>query len=262
MADDGASLTSVEAWVRREAAEGGASPAAAIRCHLFEPATRPAAGVVLVLHGRDGNGCAAHLAPVTAAYRAQGWRVVAPDLPCSRATPDSGPAEEFTMQGHSEDAAAVLAWVQEQRQKDAELPLAIVGHSVGAYSAARLGAQTADLDHLLAVSPVVSGGALLAARRAMGPPAVDQLRRDAPRMLAEMEVHDAVPSLARITAPVAVITGALDGITPVAAARAYFAAAPGACFFAALCEQHHCPEGADYALALEAALRSLGVSRA
>ena len=49
MADDGASLTSVEAWVRREAAEGGASPAAAIRCHLFEPATRPAAGVVLVL---------------------------------------------------------------------------------------------------------------------------------------------------------------------------------------------------------------------
>jgi pimeloyl-ACP methyl ester carboxylesterase len=159
------------------------------------------------------------------------------------------------MQRHVEDAQSVLAWVR------GEMPvaerLALAGHSMGAYAIARLAAESVAAEHLLAVSPVVSGQALLAARDAMGPAAIAALERDAPKLLAEMREHDAVPSLARLTVPVAVVTGREDGITPVGAARAYFAAAPCACFYSALPGQHHCPMGPLYGAALAAALDAL-----
>jgi pimeloyl-ACP methyl ester carboxylesterase len=237
-------------WV--EHVGGGEAP---IACQIVEPVL-PVVGVALLVHGRDGAGTSAHMVPIADAYVGRGWRVVAPDLPLSRATPGSGPPEDFTMQRHVEDARQVLAWVL------GEMPvarrLALAGHSMGAYAIARLAAESVAAEHLLAVSPVVSGTALLEARRAMGPAAVQELERDAPKLRAEMTAHDAVPALQKLTAPVAVVTGREDGITPVAAARAYFAAAPAAVFYSALPGQHHCPEGPLYTAALAAALDALG----
>jgi pimeloyl-ACP methyl ester carboxylesterase len=227
-----------------------------IPCHVIEPAG-PLAGLLLLLHGRDGAGRSPHMRPVAAAYLARGWRVIAPDLPYSRATPDSGPPERFTMSGHLADADTVLAWAFDGLAQGSAR-LAFAGHSVGACSAARLCAQAATADHLLAVSPVLSGAALLEARRAMGPAALSALHRDAPAMAEELEAQDAEPALRQITAPVAVVTGALDGITPPRFARAYFAAAQGACFYSALPGQHHCPEGPLYDRALAAALDAVG----
>ncbi len=236
-------------WVEHVGAGG-----APIACQIIEPLL-PVVGVALLVHGRDGAGTSAHMVPIADAYVGRGWRVVAPDLPFSRATPGSGPPEDFTMQRHVEDARQVLAWVL------GEMPvarrLALAGHSMGAYAIARLAAESVAAEHLLAVSPVVSGTALLEARRVMGPAAVEALERDAPGLRAEMTAHDAVPALRRLTAPVAVVTGREDGITPLAAARAYFAAAPAAAFYSALPGQHHCPAGPLYTTALAAALDAL-----
>ena len=227
-----------------------------IPCHILEP-DGGAKSLLLLLHGRDGAGRSPHIVPIAEAYLARGWRVVAPDLPHSRAVPGSGPAELYTMSGHLEDAAAVLQWARDTWPKDARR-LGLAGHSVGAWAAARLAAAEDALDHLLGVSPVLSGRALLEARRAMGPPAVQALRREAPAMLAELSTIKAAPALRRVTAPVAVVTGASDGITPPAVARAWFRAAAGACFYMALPGQHHCPAGPAYERALAAALDAAG----
>lgn len=228
-----------------------------IPCHVIEP-DGPPTGLLLLLHGRDGAGRSPHMLPIAAAYLARGWQVIAPDLPGSRATPGSGPPERFTMSGHLADADAVLVWALDKIARPASR-LGFAGHSVGACSAARLCAQAATADHLLAVSPVLSGAALLEARRAMGPAALAALDREAPAMAAELAAQDAAPALRRIRAPVAVITGALDGITPPRFAKAFFAASSGACFYAILPGQHHCPAGPLYDRALGAALDALGV---
>ena len=236
----------------------GADGGDPIPCHVREP-ERAASGTVLLLHGRDGAGRAAHIEVIADAYVARGWRVIAPDLPNSGATPGSGPPERFTMSGHRRDSRAVLDWVLSSLAGDSPVArLAIAGHSVGAFSAAWLASEHPETAHLLAVSPVVSGNALLAARDAMGPAAIEAVKREVPLMLAEMPSQDAVPALQQLTCPVAVVTGAEDGLTPPKAARAYLAAAPAGCFFAALPGQHHCPTGPIVARALAAALDAVG----
>lgn len=232
----------------------GADGGEPIACHVREP-EHDASGTVLLLHGRDGAGRAAHIEMIADAYVARGWRIVAPDLPNSRATPDSGPPERFTMSGHRRDSGAVLAWVCTSLGADRQIGrLALAGHSVGAFSAAWLASELDEPAHLLAVSPVVSGSALLAARDAMGPAAIEAVAREVPLMLAEMPSQDALPALQQLSCPVAVVTGAEDGLTPPKDARAYLAAASAGCFFAALPGQHHCPTGPAVARALAAAL--------
>lgn len=133
------------------------------------------------------------------------------------------------------------------------LPMALCGHSLGAYAVAAIAEKAYGLHHVLAVSPVVSGAALLAARARMGPPALDALAREAPRLRATMEASSAVPFLKTLAVPVAVMTGTLDGLTPPSDARAYFNAAVEGCFFAALFGEHHCPTGPVLNTALDAA---------
>jgi pimeloyl-ACP methyl ester carboxylesterase len=214
----------------------------------------PPAGTALVLHGRNGAPDQPQVAAIVTAYVARGWRVVAPELPCSAALPGSGPPSELTMARYRHAAAEVRAWVT-RRWPDGRLALA--GHSLGAYAAAHVAGEIQGLHHLLAVSPALSGRALLEARLAMGPQAVAALEREAPLMRAEMEAEDATDALKILGAPLAVVSGARDGIVPLRVARAYFDAAPLACFFAALPDQHHCPAGPDVDLMLAAALTAL-----
>ena len=139
------------------------------------------------------------------AYLARGWRVVAPELPHSIALPESGPPDQVTFSGHTRAAMAVWDWLA-RTWPDA--PRALAGHSIGAYAIAHLAAAAPDTHHLLAVSPPLSGNVLLNARKAMGPAAIEAVAREAPLFLAEMPVADAAPALARVAAPVAVVTGA------------------------------------------------------
>ena len=90
----------------------------------------------------------------------------------------------------------------------------------------------------------MSGRVLLAARHAMGPAAIEAVKSEAPAYFAEMQIADAEPALNRIAAPLAVVTGAEDGLVRLHDARNYFQTAPDARFFAALPNEHHCPAGA------------------
>lgn len=235
---------------RRETSEGAAGRLPVV---LAEPQGAPL-GTVLVLHGRNGAPDQPQIAAITAAYLARGWRVAVPELPFSEALPASGSPGQLTMAGHRAAAAQVWDWIARRWPED---KAALAGHSLGAFAAAHLGRARDDTHHVLAVSPALSGRALLQARIAMGPSAVAALEREVPLMRAGMEAEDAAPALAALKAPLAVITGALDGIVPVSVARAYFMAAPEARLFAALPGQHHCPDGPDYAALLVAALTVL-----
>lgn len=228
-----------------------------VPCHIQLPGTAPA-GVALLIHGRDGAGRSGHMLPIAQAYNERGWITISPDLPRSRATPDFGDPEAFTMTGHLRDAAALLAWVRENREFAASgMRIAVAGHSMGAYAAACLAADHDVLDHVLAVSPVLSGERLMEARIAMGPPAVEAMKRDAPALVHELADHDAAAALASIAAPVGVVSGESDGITPPSTACAYLQAAKQPSFLSILPGQHHCPEGEIYARALASALDAL-----
>ena len=223
-----------------------------LQCHVADPAGTPR-GLLLLIHGRNGSAAQPHIDEIARAYLDRGWRVAAPDLPHSEATPGLGASADLTMTGHAAAAARVLRWL---RAQDLTRPFALAGHSLGAYAVALIADQAEGLHHLLAVSPALSGRALLAARRAMGPDAIAALEREVPLMRAEMEACDAAPALARLAAPVAVLTGAPDGLTPPRFARAYFASAAEGRFYATIPEQHHCPVGpvtrAFYDAALDA----------
>ncbi|WP_068117430.1 alpha/beta fold hydrolase [Tropicimonas marinistellae] len=215
-------------------------------CDVADPT-----GTVLLVHGRNGAPHQPHIAEIAASYLARGWRVVAPELPHSAALPDSGPPDRVTFTGHCHAAAAAFAWATEHWPEPKH---ALAGHSIGAFAVAHLGADNDRLHHILAVSPALSGRALLTAREAMGPDAVAEVEREAPLFRAEMETEDAAPALARTRVPLAVVTGAEDGLVPLKHARAYFAAAGNARFFGAVPGEHHCPAGPACGAMLSAAL--------
>ena len=212
-------------------------------------------GTVLLVHGRNGAPGQAQIAEIAEAYLARGWRVAAPELPHSIALPESGPSDQVTFSGHTRAAAGVWAWLAREWPDQRR---ALAGHSIGAYAIAHLAGDDPGTHHILAVSPPLSGMVLLSAREAMGPAAIEAVRNEAPLFLAEMPVADAAPALARSHAPLAVVTGADDGLVRLKDARAYFATAPNGRFFAALPNEHHCPAGRACADMLAAALAAVG----
>ncbi|MBC9246879.1 hypothetical protein H4P12_09150 [Paracoccus sp. 11-3] len=226
----------------------------AIPVIVAEPAA-PVQGTVLLVHGRNGAPGQPQIDEIANSYLLRGWRVVAPELPNSAALPESGPASKLTLAGHTRSAGEVWDWVVKQWPGDKR---GLAGHSIGAYAIAHLAAES-DPHHVLAVSPPKSGLVLLSARRAMGPLAVAEVEREAPLFLAEMETADATDAIGRITAPLAVVTGAEDGLVRLNDARAYFSAAPNGRFFAALPGEHHCPVGEACGSMLSAALAALQV---
>lgn len=219
------------------------------------PAPFAPKGNLLLLHGRNGAPDQPQIAEMAAAYLAAGWRVVAPELPHSAAVPATGPADQVTFSGHTKAAAQIRDWIVSEWP---ESPYALAGHSLGAYAVAQLATSTPPPHHILAMSPPLSGRVLYNSRLAMGKAAIDAVRAEAPHFLDEMATADAGPSLRRSPAPLAVVTGAADGLVRIADARAYFAASPNGRFFGALPEVHHCPSGPACADMLRAALVALG----
>ncbi|SMO65910.1 alpha/beta hydrolase [Paracoccus laeviglucosivorans] len=212
-------------------------------------------GTVLLVHGRNGAPAQPQIAEIALAYLARGWRVAAPELPHSAALPDSGPPDQLTFTGHVRAATGVWDWVAQQWP---DTPRALAGHSLGGFAVAHLAAASDDTHHVLAMSPPMSGQVLKRAREAMGPAAIDEVRRESPAYFAEMQTADAEPALNLIAAPLAVVTGSEDGLIPLKDARAYFMAAQNGRFFGALPGEHHCPAGAPCAGMLNAALTALG----
>ena len=212
-------------------------------------------GTVLLVHGRNGAPDQAQIAEIADAYLLRGWRVAAPELPNSIALPESGPPDQVSFTRHTQAAAGAWDWLVRQWPGT---PHALAGHSIGAFAIAQLAGAAPEAHHLLAVSPPISGMVLLSARQAMGPAAIEAVQREAPLFYAEMPLADAAPSLARCPAPLAVVTGAEDGLVRLHDARTYFNTAPNGRFFGALPDEHHCPAGSACAQMLQAALTAVG----
>lgn len=241
-------------WTETARREVVSSSNGTIPVVIAEPET-DVKGTLLLVHGRNGAPAQAQIAEIAEAYLSRNWRVVAPELPNSIALPDSGPPDQVTFSTHTN--AAFEVWRNLQQQYP-DSRLALAGHSIGAYAIAHLAAGWPDTHHILAVSPPMSGLVLLNARKAMGPAAIEAVKVEAPLFFAEMTSADAIPALKQTAAPLAVVTGAADGLVPLADARNYFSAAPNGRFFAAIPDEHHCPAGAECRTMLEAALAALG----
>jgi pimeloyl-ACP methyl ester carboxylesterase len=185
--------------------------------------------------------------------------VLAPDLCASSANASPGAPDDFTMSGHVADAEAALRWAETARdelgwRRD---PPTLVGHSMGAYAALRLAAERPALG-VVAMSPVRSGAALIAARRREGAAALARLRAELPHAETEWPAHDLASVAGRISAPVAIVVGADDTLTPPEDARALAATLPGGPPVEILPGEHHCPAGPGYAAALARALQRIG----
>ncbi|MEM9765200.1 MAG: hypothetical protein AAF968_22315 [Pseudomonadota bacterium] len=225
-------------------------------------------GLAVLFHGRNGAPDQPQIVEGVAALARHGFTVLVPALPCSAPNTASNSAggmpELFTMTQHYEDAARVLDWAG--RGGSAALgapagPLLAMGHSMGAYAALRLAAERgpAVIGAVLAVSAVVSGNALLSARAAMGPAALEALEREVPGATAEYATHDLEPLAPQLTQPTAFLTGTRDGLTrPGDVAR--FAALLPAPFVATIPDAEHCPAGAAYGIALDRALGAIAAS--
>ena len=246
--------TTIRIWDRDGVRTSAPTESGDLPVAVAEPSPSPI-GTVVLLHGRNGAPDQPHIVEIARAYLARGWRVAAPELPNSAALPQSGPASDVTLSGHAAASAGVWAWA---KGRFTDAPVALAGHSLGGYAVARISADAPEAHHLLAVSPVLSGSRMLAARVRMGQPAVDALEREAPLMRAEMEREDATDALGTAAAPAAVVTGAEDGLVTLADARDWFRAAPNGRFFGSLPGEHHCPTGPAAAAMLAAALTALG----
>ena len=222
---------------------GSAGP---MRVHLHRPGGTPR-GTAIIAHGRNGAADAPHMVPLIAAAVARGLTVIAPDLCHSAHNLSAGTAETFTMADHYADLATVADYAVDAAPGGAARIL--VGHSMGGYAVVRLAADGHRWGPtgVVAVSPVISGAALIAAREAQGPEAVAMLRRELPRALDEWPAHDALAVAGAVRAPSAVIVGVDDTVTPPAHAAA-LAAALGRCVWHdVVMGEHHCPLGPGYA---------------
>ena len=117
-------------------------------------------------------------------------------------------------------------------------------------------ATGSELCGVLAISPVISGQALIEARRAMGPDALAALRAEVPGAFDEWPAHD-LALLPAPRVPAAIIVGAEDALTPPAAAHS-LARWLGRCLSCdVIAGEHHCPTGTAYAESIYAALGRL-----
>ncbi|MEO1531347.1 MAG: hypothetical protein AAFU72_04185 [Pseudomonadota bacterium] len=227
-----------------------------------------ARGLAVFFHGRNGAPDQPQIIEGAAALARHGFTVLVPALPCSAPNTATGTAggtpERFTMTQHYEDAARVLDCAG--KGGSAALgapagPVLAMGHSMGAYAALRLAAERGAgvIGAVLAVSAVVSGNAILAAREAMGPAALEALEREVPGATAEYATHDLEPLAPALTQPAAFLTGTRDGLTrPGDVAR--FASLLVSPFVATIPDAEHCPSGAAYGIALDRALGAIAAS--
>lgn len=226
--------------------------------HHLHPQGVPV-GTVFLAHGRNGAADQPHMRPVIEACLARSLAVVAPDICNSDANESAGSSADFTMAAHVADLRATIERTTAAASATGSPPPLLIGHSMGAYAALRIAAEAAAgaFGGVLAISPVISGRALIAARERMGAAAVAALRAELPGAFLEWPQHDLAPLAAAIDVPCAVIVGADDTLTTPADAATLAGWLRHLVWHDVVAGEHHCPLGEGYALSVGTALDRL-----
>ena len=229
-----------------------------IHVGVFGP-PRPTGRLVFVAHGRNGKADAPHMTPVIRAYLGAGYTVVAPDCAHSCWNDSEGEAADFTMARHVADLRRSIEWatVHARTPGGAEELVwdggrfALAGHSMGAYAACRLAATDYRdrTEHVLAVSPVVSGRRQIESR-ALQPGGLEDLRREVPGALEEWPRHDLFEIIHALEMPVGVIVGADDTVTRVSDVQDFCRHLPNPTGLNVVDHEHHCLLGPGFDRAL------------
>ncbi|MBS1182640.1 MAG: acetoin dehydrogenase subunit dihydrolipoyllysine-residue acetyltransferase [Proteobacteria bacterium] len=210
----------------------------------------PSPRLVITAHGRNGAARAPHMLKLIDAYRQRDYVVLSPDCCASAWNDSAGTEADFLLENHVRDVRRTADWAVANAGEIGWSGghLALSGHSMGAYAAARLatGDYAGRISHLLLVSPFTSGVRQIEAREKYHPDGIANLRRDVPRALDEWPRHDIFTVIDQLTLPIAVFAGGLDIVAPPENVREFVDRLPVPPHYRLLPEASHCLEGSDY----------------
>ncbi|PID99032.1 hypothetical protein CSA80_02860 [Candidatus Saccharibacteria bacterium] len=208
---------------------------------LLAKPKRKVKGTAVVQHGWSGQKEQAHIIAMQEVFLENGWQTFNFDATNSFNESD-GDFPDARLGLHYEDMEDVCQWV---RRQDWFVPgLAVSGHSMGGYAAARYGEDhPEEVQSVAAIAPVVSGNLF-----------TEAIERDQPGLLAkwktdgiwvlesssrrdivkrapyavyeELQRHDLLPNAARLTMPVFLFVGSDDASCPPDHVRQLFDAIP------------------------------------
>lgn len=223
-------------------------------------------GTCVLEHGWSGKKEQDHVVAIQEAFRGAGWQVFNFDATNSFNESD-GDFGDSRLGLHYEDMEDVCKWVQEQDWFVG--PLAVSGHSMGGYAAARYAEDYPEEVALLApIAPVVSGKLTTESKEAREPGMIERWKNEgflvsessttpglikrAPYAVHEEWLnHDLLPNAGRLTMPVFLLTGTEDESCPPDHVQKLFEAIPHQN------KAFHIIEGAPHTYRTEADLKTL-----
>ncbi len=184
-------------------------------------------GTCIVQHGWGGNRKTATVQIMKEAFLESGFQTFNFDTPNSFGESE-GDFEKSTLTTFSEDLEDVVKWAQ--KQSWFQVPLALAGHSKGAYSVARYAENYPDeVAYLVPVAPVVSGELSFEAYRRRDPEGLEKWKKEGIlirigkggdkkiqhwRQMEERLNHNLLPRAKKLTMPTLLIVGSKDESCP------------------------------------------------
>jgi pimeloyl-ACP methyl ester carboxylesterase len=189
-------------------------PTLPMRAWVLRP-ERPAAGIVLFVHGWTSDG--GRMAPVARAVVARGLTVVLIDLPGHGRT---GPVEAYNAHMMVQDIGRAGAWIG-SRADLAVLPAGLLGFSFGGLGSFNAAARDPRWRALVVMAapmgPMQAAGLYLDGKGMPGAFLVGLMRKSVIRVVGvDPDDYDASRVAPRLRVPVLVIHGEKDHIVPVA----------------------------------------------
>jgi pimeloyl-ACP methyl ester carboxylesterase len=199
-------------------------------------------GTCIVQHGWSGKKDQAHIVAIQNAFFENGFQTFNFDTTNSFNESD-GEYSKSRLGLHYEDFEDVTKWAQKQGWFVG--PLALTGHSMGGYAAARYAEDYPDEVALTApIAPVVSGELRKAAYLKFDPEDLEEwekqgvlikesgtnpgLIKEAPyEAFVEMQNHNLLPAAKKLTMPVFLLTGSEDTSIPPEHVQKLFDVIPG-----------------------------------
>jgi pimeloyl-ACP methyl ester carboxylesterase len=188
-------------------------PTLPMRTWLIRP-ERPAAGIVLFVHGWTSDG--GRMATLARAVTGRGLAVLLIDLPGHGRT---GPVEAYNARMMVDDIGRARAWI-DSRAELAVLPAGLLGFSfggLGGYNAAARDPRWKALVVMAApIGPMQAAGLYLDGKGLPGAFLVGLMRKSVIRVVGvDPDDYDASRVMPRVRVPVLVIHGEKDHIVPV-----------------------------------------------